>query len=319
MSKGNMFLGQARGKVGDLVFYRMDGQQMTRTRNRAPRNPRTPAQLYQRAIMASVTAAYSAGSAIFDHSFQGLSVGAENQRRFLSINARALRAAISADIENQSQAADQLGRVCAPSVRVPVPFTFQVSEGDYPQLVFGTDGKWDAPASGVTTLGAYAAQLGLIKDDYYTFVGFFSRVSAEPLYIVESGADDYGTVYPGGFVYLRMKVKDSIIGSTDALPGSIKLTTLFEFDAWEGVSRPDMANVGPTDGVDIGTLTGMYEADAGGIAIIRSRFDQDLRSTSSIVLDSKQFGLVSGYALQAWEYGTTRLGNSPLILEGGGF
>lgn len=51
MAKGNMLLGYARGKVGSLVFARRKGEQITRTRNTAPTNPRTNAQMAQRMKM----------------------------------------------------------------------------------------------------------------------------------------------------------------------------------------------------------------------------------------------------------------------------
>lgn len=51
MSKGNMLLGYARGKVGSLVFARRKGQQITRARNFSPANPRTKAQMAQRMRM----------------------------------------------------------------------------------------------------------------------------------------------------------------------------------------------------------------------------------------------------------------------------
>ena len=71
MAKGNMLQGMARGKVGDVVFSRLNGQQISRVRNRQPYNPRTNKQLIQRAIMATVMLGYSAGKEIFNHSFQG--------------------------------------------------------------------------------------------------------------------------------------------------------------------------------------------------------------------------------------------------------
>lgn len=46
-----MLLGYARGKVGSLVFARRKGEQITRSRNTAPANPRTRAQLAQRMKM----------------------------------------------------------------------------------------------------------------------------------------------------------------------------------------------------------------------------------------------------------------------------
>lgn len=58
MSKGNMFLGYARGKVGSLVFARRKGEQITRAHNAHPANPKTPAQIYQRMKMYAPTALY---------------------------------------------------------------------------------------------------------------------------------------------------------------------------------------------------------------------------------------------------------------------
>ena len=59
MSKGNLFLGFGRGKVGDVVFYRSNGEQITRSLNRNPKNPRSESQLLQRIIMGTVMQAYS--------------------------------------------------------------------------------------------------------------------------------------------------------------------------------------------------------------------------------------------------------------------
>lgn len=50
MAKGNLFLSQARGKVGSVVFYRKDGQQVTRVYTDQVKNPRSDAQNAQRAI-----------------------------------------------------------------------------------------------------------------------------------------------------------------------------------------------------------------------------------------------------------------------------
>lgn len=53
MAKGNLFLGYGRGSVGDVTMSRTKGQQVARARNRQPMNPRTDAQVIQRAKMAS--------------------------------------------------------------------------------------------------------------------------------------------------------------------------------------------------------------------------------------------------------------------------
>lgn len=86
MSKGNLFLGFGRGKVGDVVFSRLNGEQVTRARNRAPRNPRTPLQLLQRVLLKSASLAYSTFQDLCNHSFQGFAEGTECQSRFVRLN-----------------------------------------------------------------------------------------------------------------------------------------------------------------------------------------------------------------------------------------
>lgn len=58
MAKGNMLLGNARGKVGSLVFYEKDGSQCVRGYQPRVSNPRTTAQQVNRAIMNTVTQAW---------------------------------------------------------------------------------------------------------------------------------------------------------------------------------------------------------------------------------------------------------------------
>ncbi len=102
MSKGNLFLGFGRGKVGDVVFYRSNGEQITRSLNRNPKNPRSESQLLQRIIMGTVMQAYSKMKSITDHSFEGVQPGAATMAEFLRLNVDNLRARVSAEIEQGS-------------------------------------------------------------------------------------------------------------------------------------------------------------------------------------------------------------------------
>lgn len=325
MAKGNLFQGMARGKVGDVVFSRLNGKQVSRVRNREPRNPRTNAQLVQRAIMATIMQAYSKGKAIFDHSFQGESVGMNNMRKFMKLNADKLRAAVAADINGSVDLDDQVGRVVAPRANQPVAFPYIISQGDYSQNVFDADGKWAAPASGVTTLGGYADQLGLIAGDYYTIVAFKVDYQNTPIFEIANLASVYSKQYPCEFGFVRLKVKDSIIGSTETVGQNPALTNLFDIDAIEGCD-PMFTGVNPTSGILMENLWGDGTQYAGGYGIIRSRKDQDLRSDSVITIIKPEsetelapYGIVSQYALQGWKQGTQAVGDSDLILEGGGF
>lgn len=91
MAKDNLFLGTARGSVGDVTFSRLNGVQVARVRNRSPRNPQSPAQMVQRIIMSTVGKAYSFMSSICDHSFEGFETGQLSQRKFMEVNVGILR------------------------------------------------------------------------------------------------------------------------------------------------------------------------------------------------------------------------------------
>lgn len=91
MAKGNMLLGMARKKVGDLVFYRANGEQISRARNRAPRNPRSAKQAIQRMVLATASKMAAAWRPIVDHSFEGYEVGQVSVRHFQQLAMARLR------------------------------------------------------------------------------------------------------------------------------------------------------------------------------------------------------------------------------------
>lgn len=91
MSKGNMLLGHARGKVGSLVFSRANGQQIVRARAEQVKNPQTDAQMIQRILLNTISQAYSKMSAIVDHSFEGVPAGQKCMSLFMKRNLDALR------------------------------------------------------------------------------------------------------------------------------------------------------------------------------------------------------------------------------------
>jgi hypothetical protein len=95
MSKGNMLLGHARGKVGSLVFSRVNGQQITRARAEQVKNPQTDAQVIQRILLNTVAQAYSRMAGICDHSFEGVKAGQDSMSYFMRTNLNALRAKIA--------------------------------------------------------------------------------------------------------------------------------------------------------------------------------------------------------------------------------
>lgn len=336
MAKGNMFQGMARGKVGDVVFSRNNGEQISRVRNRHPKNPRTNKQMYQRAVMATVMQAYAAGQEIFNHSFQGKSVGAENQRAFLSKNSKLLRGLLASEIEAGTAALNCNVAVVAPGAITPTPNAYMISEGAYPQNFFSYNAGslgFDMPAPVENeTVAVYADRVGLVAGDLYTFV-YFGITSANPSFSVrgveppvQNGLNP-ASQYPTIFGFVRLQVKD--VSSVATLASDANLSAFFEISLQKNADM-DLTSFMLQDTIDMTNIASSVLGEFANngyvsVGIVRSRLDQDLRSTSfmnviagsTIRATKGMYGITSAYALAAWQQGTEALGDSDLILEGG--
>lgn len=93
-----MLLGHARGKVGDLVFSRTNGQQVVRARAAVVKNPQTEAQMIQRIIMNTVAQSYSKMQPIVDHSFEGMQAGQKTMSEYIRKNLHVLRQKVAAAV-----------------------------------------------------------------------------------------------------------------------------------------------------------------------------------------------------------------------------
>ena len=93
MAQSKSFFGLRRGSTKTLTFSVYNGKQVTKDRVTDVKNPRSSAQMKQRAIMATALRGYSALQEICDHSFEGVTYGQKSMNYFLSENARMIRAA----------------------------------------------------------------------------------------------------------------------------------------------------------------------------------------------------------------------------------
>ena len=313
MAKAGFWLRGAKGKLAGASMGKGANGQTIMREIVTPKNPRTNAQLMQRAIMATVMQAYSAGKAIFDHSFQGRSVGAQNQQRFMSINARSLRAIIAADIDGAVAVASQQGRVVAPGVPGPVPCKLQVSEGTLVNSLI-PNGTVTAAASAQETVAQFCARLGLNSSDLFTFVAFVIPENASILFTLASDDTVYSKQYGAQFVYARYQVKAAALTST-TLVSAATLADILELT--ESNFTPAALTAAAGGSVSITTL--VDENAKGSFAWIRSRFDEGLRSSEHMIYNGAEYGIASEFALAAWKQGAANLGDSDLILEGGNF
>lgn len=314
MAKGNLFQGMARGKVGDVVFSRVNGEQVSRVRNRNPKNPKTNAQKIQRAVMATVLQAYKAGSIIFDHSFEGKSVPAGSQRAFLSTNMRKLREQILNQIELTPS--ESYASVVSPRSVYPVPNQYRISEGSLIQNLFeqgvdDSDRLIAVPVAAVEgeTVSAYLTRLNVTPGEIFTIV---------TLGIIRTDVGRNSLISPQctfGFMRLTVKAAAATLTKTFA---TATFQDVFEIDSAGAVLPSDRLLTAGVSIADI-DMTGTYD---GGIGVIRSNENSGLRSTSDMWLpyldDAYQaiWGVAPSNLLTAWsqDSGST---DSELILEGG--
>ena len=311
MAKGNLFLGMGRGSVGDVTFYRADGQQLSRARNRKPRNPKSNAQLIQRAISATIVQAYKAGSIIFDHSFEGKSVPAGSQRAFLSTNMRKLRSEILAQID--SPAAEASASVVSPRAVYPVPNAYRISEGSLIQNLFkmGEENGWPKaePVEALEneTVSQYLTRLNIVPGEIFTVVslGVIDGNSRTDLFSPQCT-----------FGFMRLTVKVAAATSTTPI-ATAKYQDIFDIDS-AGAVLPTTRLF--TQGIFISDLD-IAGSEAGCIGVIRSNENSGLRSSSDMWLpdlgsNDYIWGVAPSNLLTAWSQDSGAV-DSELILEGG--
>ena len=91
MARGIEINGMLRGKRGGVVYYRSNGQQMSRPRVTEVKNPKTAKQAVQRMVLATASKITASLRPIVDHSFESVKVGETSVRLFQSRTMNALR------------------------------------------------------------------------------------------------------------------------------------------------------------------------------------------------------------------------------------
>lgn len=170
MSKGNMLLGYARGKVGDLVFSRSNGKQITRARASQVRNPQTESQMIQRIILNTVAQAYSKFINITDHSFEGVNGAQKSMSYFMRRNMDNLRTRLQNDIAEGYD----LGSIYAFTPVGSNEYSaneYIMSKGTLPEIVAGfATGNVAKFALSANTYQAVLSDYGLQRGDQLTLI-----------------------------------------------------------------------------------------------------------------------------------------------------
>lgn len=169
MAKAGFWLRGARGKLAGASMGKGAGGSTVIREIVTPKNPQTEAQMIQRIIMNTIMQAYSTCKEITDHSFEGVSPGAETMAVFMRRNLNALRGQVSADIAAGQSLYDVLAFTPL-GQRYFVPNELIISEGSLPSIdatISLNMGQVDLPAN---TYESFINTYGLQRGDQITFI-----------------------------------------------------------------------------------------------------------------------------------------------------
>lgn len=280
-----MLLGHARGKVGDLVFSRVNGQQVTRARATVVKNPQTEAQMIQRILLNTIIQAYSRMSEICDHSFEGVPTGQASMSQFMKRNLSQLRERVARE-HAEGAFFEEIMAFSPIGLNNFAMNEYVLSSGSLPQVDVEVDafvgGKVAITIAGATmTYADVINTLGLQRGDQLTFIG------------QEAYSDSRAS-----FKFARV-----ILDPRDADGEPASLDTLF-LDGTK-INMPSPRNEGEECSFSVANGKLQFTFGSGttfGAAVIVSRQKADgtwLRSNASIVLDSAMpWSAIGAYSLQ---------------------
>lgn len=234
MSKGNMLLGHARGKVGSLVFSRNNGKQIVRSRAEVVKNPQTEKQMVQRIILNTIAQAYSRMSPITDHSFEGIQTGQASMSFFMHRNMDNLRKKVADEIQAGGDFYNVTAFVPVGSNEFAVN-DFVIAKGTLPEVKTIMQGIASTKAAVALAKNTYQGVLdeyGLNRGDQLTFVCtqgsrpdntqfYFVRVILDPQNADGSQADLSSPFITEGAINLPNKRNEGQFGSLEYTAGQI--------------------------------------------------------------------------------------------------
>lgn len=156
MAKGNLFLSQARGKIGSVVFYRQDGQQVSRVYTDQVKNPRSDAQNAQRAIFYTASRWAAGAKYLIEQGQEGIPYGQKSRNAFMK---RALRDIRLAYLNGENQVLNVKGN---PYLQ---PCPISLTSGSLPSATYQMVAFTSAQGVSGHTLGLNGIDLTSVETD----------------------------------------------------------------------------------------------------------------------------------------------------------
>lgn len=280
MGKNNLILGTARGKLGDVVFYRTGGEQRFRTRVR-PTNPRTNAQLIQRCVVSTAVKFYSQVATICNHAFQNVEGSLKNHQRFMKLNIDMLRKLALTNIESLSPikwTEDNTGNYTWKNSMEIAINPYIVSEGDLREIEYGFEES--STGSDIPLVGTPVnseTQFKLFEATYQQIADLLGVQAGDQITMIALIGD-----LDSGYI------KRAEFGRIIMMPSTGNMSDKFYGQSTQELTNPNKENYGT---VSLATYTTKGEnmqgfviasnsrtfvmADVVGYAVIVSRFEND--------------------------------------------
>lgn len=226
MATSKSFFGKRRGSTKSFTFAVFNGKQVTKEKPEQVKNPRTIAQMRNRMILTTSSAAYAAMKEIVDHSFQGYVYGLQNMSRFQSVNNKLLRANLEA--ETSQYAYDNYGEAKA------LPGAYVISEGSLtpiPTAMFAC--AISAANSVAFTLISGGSAANLTADALMEALGLQVGELATLCFLADCGTE---VGYKFGFIRVYAKASGTVQLTTE------NLDTYFTIESNEEIAVSSIAD-----------------------------------------------------------------------------
>ena len=274
-----MLLGQARGKVGSLVFSRANGKQITRSRAEVVKNPQTLAQTIQRTFLNTASQAYSYAQAIVDHSFEGKAKGQECMSAFMKANLEYLRNRV-AELVNAGLQMDEIYNFAPIGQSGLFPGAWIISKGQLPKV--------NATISAYTTIGSSKGEMALPANTYADILAKYNLRRGDQLTFVtiEQPVDSEDAF----FNYVRVILDPR---ETDGTAADINSA----FIDGNSINKPNSKNEGNFGvlGFDDSKVTfSLSTGDVVAVGIIVSRYENESWKRSSVQMAVSEDVMMNG-------------------------
>ena len=189
MAKSKSFFGLRTGSTKSLTFQVYRGEQITKDRVYRVSNPRSEAQMTQRALIRIVAAARSALKGLVDHSCEGIPYGEASLREFSKQNMRAGALSVTSYSPN-GVSNPGFADLIVSNGSINVPFTIESEEkGNYIKGVGQNYPPFKFPA----------AEKGASADEIFKYLETYARTNN--MAIIAPGTQlTFLTIYQSGTV-----------------------------------------------------------------------------------------------------------------------